>query len=48
MPDARSINRRIVAEIEVGGAVKTSVGELQPDRLIHADAIAAHDAPQKR
>ena len=48
VPKTRSISRGIVAEIEVGGAVETSVRELQPDRLIHADAIAAADAPQKR
>ena len=47
-PETRSIKPGIVAEIEVVGAVQTSVSEFQPDRLIHADAIAAHDAPQKR
>jgi hypothetical protein len=48
VPQTRSIKRGVVAEIEVGGAVQTPVSELQPDRLIHADAIAAYDAPQKR
>ena len=47
VPETLSIKPGIVAEIEIGGAVQTPVSELQPDRLIHADAIAAHDAPQK-
>ena len=47
VPQTRSITRGVVAEIEVGGAVQTSVSNLQPDRLIHADAIAARHAPQK-
>ena len=48
MPQARWVVPRVLAELKIGGAVQAVVGELEPDRLIDADAITAHDAPQKR
>ena len=38
---------RVVAEIEIRGAMESAVPQLQPDRLIDADAIAAQGALQK-
>lgn len=48
VPQPRWIVTGVIAEIEVGGAVKSPVRRLQPNWLIYADTIATHGAPQKR
>jgi len=47
VPQLRSLIPEVVPEIQVGGAVHGAVWKLEPDRLVHADAIATHGAPQK-
>jgi hypothetical protein len=41
VPEAGLLAELVLAEVQVGGGAQAAVGELQPQRLIDADAIAA-------
>jgi len=47
VPEPRFVVPGVIAEIQIRGAMEIAIRELQPDRLINADAIATHGAPQK-
>ena len=48
MPQARAPATLLTTEVQVGGRPQRATGQLTPQRLIHADALAAAGAQQKR
>jgi hypothetical protein len=48
MPEARAPATLLATEVQVGGRPQRAIGQLTPQRLIDADAVAAGRAQQKR
>ena len=48
MPEARAPATLLTTEVQVGGRPQRAIRQLTPQTLIHADAVAARRAQQKR
>ena len=48
MPQARAPATLLTTEVQIGGRPQRAIGQLTPQRLIHADALATRRAQQKR
>ena len=48
MPQARAPATLLTTEVQIGGRPQRAIGQLTPQRLIHADAVATRRAQQKR